>query len=107
MTPYANDDEPQLQKKYPVIGDVRGRGLMIGVEMVLDREKKTPAEELGTAIAHRCMQTGLSCNIVQLPGLGGSFRIAPPLTITDDEIREGVRIFGNAIAHCLGQDLPN
>lgn len=80
---------------------------MLGVELVLDREKKTPADDLGTAIAHRCMQTGLSCNIVQLPGLGGSFRIAPPLTITDDEIREGVSIFDNAIAYCLGQELPN
>ncbi|EXJ78826.1 2,2-dialkylglycine decarboxylase (pyruvate) [Capronia coronata CBS 617.96] len=91
----------KLKEKYSVIGEVRGRGLMIGVEFVQDPVSKVPAENLGQAIAARCMETGLSCNIVQLPGMGGSFRMAPPLTITEDEILEGVQIFDEAIAWCL------
>lgn len=91
----------KLQKKYPVIGDVRGRGLMVGVELVLDPITKQPATELGTAVSDRCMETGLSCNIVNLRGSGGLFRMAPPLTVTDEEIREALEIFGAALEYCL------
>lgn len=91
----------QLQKKYPNIGDVRGRGLMMGIEIVEDHEKKTPADALGTRISARAMELGLSCNVVQIPGMGGTFRIAPPLTITDEEIHEGIRILDQAFADCL------
>ncbi|OCF72175.1 hypothetical protein I204_07440 [Kwoniella mangroviensis CBS 8886] len=93
-----------LQTKYPCIGDVRGRGLMMGIEIVLDPETKEPADSLGTAISARAMETGLSCNVVQLKGMGGTFRIAPPLTISEDEIREGVDILDAAFAYVLQQE---
>ncbi len=86
-----------LQQRFACIGDVRGRGLLQGVEIVADRDTKVPAPELGDAITRRCLELGLSMNIVQLPGMGGVFRIAPPLTATDAEIDLGVDILERAI----------
>ncbi len=90
-----------LQQRFDCIGDVRGRGLLLGMEIVADRQSKRPAPELGARITRRCMELGLSMNIVQLPGMGGVFRIAPPLTVSDDEIDLGVDILGRAIAACV------
>ncbi|MDF1484536.1 aspartate aminotransferase family protein [Ramlibacter sp. H39-3-26] len=89
-----------LQEKHGCIGDVRGRGLLLGVEIVQDRRTKAPAPELGAAITQACMGLGLSMNVVQLPGMGGVFRIAPPLTVSDAEIDLGVELLGQAIARC-------
>ena len=80
---------------------MRGRGLLLGMEIVADRQSKRPAPELGTRITRRCMELGLSMNIVQLPAMGGVFRIAPPLTVSDDEIDLGVDILGRAMASCV------
>jgi 2,2-dialkylglycine decarboxylase (pyruvate) len=88
----------ELQQRFACIGDVRGRGLLLGVEIVADRQSKQPAPELGAGITRRCMELGLSMNIVQLPGMGGVFRIAPPLTVSDEEIDMGADILGRAIA---------
>jgi 2,2-dialkylglycine decarboxylase (pyruvate) len=87
-----------LQERFACIGDVRGHGLLQGVEIVADRSTKRSAPELGDAITRRCLDLGLSMNIVQLPGMGGVFRIAPPLTASDAEIDLGVDILGRAIA---------
>jgi len=88
----------ELRDRHECIGDVRGRGLLVGVEIVADRESKQPAPELGAAITRRCFELGLSMNITALRGMGGVFRIAPPLTITDDELDLGVAILDQAIA---------
>jgi 2,2-dialkylglycine decarboxylase (pyruvate) len=80
-----------------VIGDVRGRGLMVGVEMVLDRATKQASDELGAAVTRRCLELGLHMNVVQLPGMGGVFRIAPPLTSTVAELDLGLSILDEAI----------
>jgi len=90
-----------LQERFDCIGDVRGRGLLLGVEIVQDRQSKQPAPALGSAISRRCMELGLSMNIVQLPGLGGVFRIAPPLTVSDAEIDLGLRLIQQAIHDSL------
>ncbi|HLW92448.1 MAG TPA: aspartate aminotransferase family protein [Roseiarcus sp.] len=90
-----------LQQRYECIGDVRGRGLLLGMEIVKDRRGKQPAPELGAAITRRCMALGLSMNIVQLPSMGGVFRIAPPLTVSDSEIDLGVDLLGKAIEASL------
>lgn len=87
-----------LAAEHECIGDVRGRGLLIGVEIVSDRESRKPAPELGAAISRRCFELGLSMNIVQLPAMGGVFRIAPPLTVSDDELDLGLDILGRALA---------
>jgi 2,2-dialkylglycine decarboxylase (pyruvate) len=89
----------ELATRHSVIGDVRGRGLLVGLELVLDRETKESSDELGAAVTRRCLELGLHMNIVQLPGMGGVFRIAPPLTATDDEIALGLTILDEAISH--------
>jgi 2,2-dialkylglycine decarboxylase (pyruvate) len=89
----------ELATRHSVIGDVRGRGLLVGLELVLDRETKESSDELGSAVTRHCLELGLHMNIVQLPGMGGVFRIAPPLTATDDEIALGLTILDEAISH--------
>ncbi|MEU9885976.1 aspartate aminotransferase family protein [Sphaerisporangium sp. NPDC051011] len=81
-----------LRDGYDVVGDIRGRGLLQGVELVRDKKSKAPADALGSAVTSACLERGLHMNIVQLPGMGGIFRIAPPLTISDDELHTGVDI---------------
>jgi 2,2-dialkylglycine decarboxylase (pyruvate) len=88
----------ELAERFECIGDVRGRGLMLGVEFVADRVSRKPAPELGMALTRRCFELGLSMNIVQLPAMGGVARIAPPLTVSDAEIDLGLDILGRALA---------
>ena len=86
-----------LQREFDCIGDVRGRGLLLGVEIVRSQAGKEAAPELGAAITRACMAHGLSMNIVQLPLMGGVFRIAPPLTVSDEEIDLGLSLLKRAI----------
>jgi 2,2-dialkylglycine decarboxylase (pyruvate) len=90
-----------LQARHECVGDVRGRGLMQGVELVSDRSSRTPDEHLGRRVTEICLDLGLHMNIVQLPGMGAVFRIAPPLTISEDEIDLGVDILDRAITQAL------
>src|SRR4051794_21951844 len=77
-----------LQGRHGVMGDVRGMGLLCGIELIEDRETRRPAEALGLALTAECEARGLSINLVR-GGTGGAancVRMAPPLTISDDEI---------------------
>jgi 2,2-dialkylglycine decarboxylase (pyruvate) len=85
-----------LQERHACIGDVRGRGLLLGLELVTDTRTKQPAHELAQAVSQECLRLGLSMNIVKLPGMGSVFRLAPPLTITDEEIDLGVQMLDQA-----------
>nr|WP_221378284.1 aspartate aminotransferase family protein [Actinoplanes polyasparticus] len=87
----------ELRTRHAVIGDVRGRGLLVGLELVLDQQTKQPADELGAAVTRRCLELGLHMNVVQLPGMGGVFRIAPALTSSADELDLGLGILDQAI----------
>jgi 2,2-dialkylglycine decarboxylase (pyruvate) len=86
-----------LRQRHECIGDVRGHGLMIGLEIVKDRKSMEPDEKRGAAATKKCLELGLSMNIVQMAGLGAVFRIAPPLTVSDDEIDLGISIIDQAI----------
>ncbi|VVS98985.1 aspartate aminotransferase family protein [Rhizobium sp. EC-SD404] len=86
-----------LQQRFECVGDVRGRGLLLGLEVVTDRQTKSPGFELGARVMEEAMHRGLSMNIVKLPGMGGVFRIAPPLTVSNDEIDRGLAIMSDAI----------
>jgi 2,2-dialkylglycine decarboxylase (pyruvate) len=87
----------ELAQRHPSIGDVRGRGMMLGIELVSDPATRAPAEKLGTAVTARCLELGLHMNIVQLPGLSAIFRIAPPLTASADELALGIGILDQAL----------
>lgn len=97
---YLKSQLQELQAKYECIGDVRGRGLLLGVEIVKDSVSKAADSELGYRISEECLRLGLSMNIVRVKGYGGVFRIAPPLTITHEEIDLGVSIIDEAIRNC-------
>jgi 2,2-dialkylglycine decarboxylase (pyruvate) len=75
--------------------------LLQGIELVADKVSKAPADDLGAKVTAACLERGLHMNIVQLPGMGGIFRIAPPLTITDSELLAGLDILDDALAACL------
>ncbi|RZM74689.1 aspartate aminotransferase family protein [Leptolyngbya iicbica] len=90
-----------LRAEFDCVGDVRGRGLLLGLEIVRDKESKAAAPELGDRITQNALDRGLSMNIVNLPGMGGIFRIAPPLTVSDQEIELGVSILRDAIVDAL------
>lgn len=91
----------QLQQRYETIGDIRGRGLLLGVEIVKDRHSRQPNAELGGAITGRCLELGLNMNIVNFPGQSSVWRIAPPLTVASEEIDEALTILEQAIGECL------
>jgi 2,2-dialkylglycine decarboxylase (pyruvate) len=101
MGAYLKSGLLKLQEKYEIIGDVRGRGLLLGVELVKDRDSRTPDPAAGAAITNRCLELGLSMNIVAIPSMGSVWRIAPPLTVTQDELDEGLGILDRAIAECV------
>lgn len=93
----------KLAARHDVVGDVRGRGLLLGMELVGDQVLgEGGADRLGAAVTRRCFELGLHMNIVQLPGMGGIFRIAPPLTAGDDEIARGVAVLDRALADAAG-----
>jgi len=92
-----------LQNTYEVVGDVRGRGLLQGLELVTDKETRTPADALGASVTSACLERGLHMNIVQLPGMGGIFRIAPPLTISEADLNAGLDILEDSIRAVTGR----
>ena len=83
-----------LKERYPLIGDIRGRGLMIGIEMVRDSSKTPAADEAG-AIRRKCLEKGL------LIGIGGVFanvlRLQPPLVITEEQLDEALATLENGL----------
>lgn len=87
-----------MAKKYPVIGDYRGLGAMIGIEFVLDKETKEPNSKLTSEIIKECANNGL---MVEGAGTYNNvIRFLAPLVITDEQLKCGLDIFENAIAKC-------
>lgn len=87
--------------KYPVIGNVRGLGAMIGIEFVKDLETKEPNGELVTAMVQECVQRGL---MIEPAGRYGQVvRFLAPLVITDEQLEKGLEIFEEALQACLSK----
>ena len=89
----------ELQEKYPVIGDVRGLGAMIGIEFVTDRETKEPATALTAKLIQNALQKGLlleSCGTAS-----NTVRFLAPLTMTDEQMEKGLEIFEAALVEAL------
>lgn len=95
MGEFIMDALAEMQVRHPSIGDVRGKGLMIGVEFVRDKTTKEPAHQLRADIVHQAFQTGLL-----LLGCGRStIRIAPPLMIQKPLVEEALELFENAVTN--------
>ena len=93
---YLKQGLQNLQERHAIIGDVRGRGLLMGVELVKDRVSKEQALDEGAKIAERCLELGACLNISRRSS-AGIFRIAPPLTTNREEIDRALAIFDQAL----------
>ena len=80
----------ELQKQYEIIGDVRGLGPMIGVELVKDRQSKEPASEEAGELVKHCYESGLI--ILRCGSYHNVIRILMPLVIMDDQLEQGFTI---------------
>lgn len=88
----------EIQKKYPVVGDVRGLGGMIGIEFVKDSETKEPDAALTADIIQTCAKNGL---LVEGAGTYNNvIRFLAPLVITDEQLEAGLDIFEAAVKEC-------
>ncbi len=103
MGRYLRDRFEELQQRYEVIGDVRGLGLLTGVELVKDRASREPAHELGALTTKKCFEKGLSMNIRRRPERGSVWRIAPPLTVSTDEIDRAVAILDASLRESMDE----
>jgi len=84
-----------MQEKYPIIGDVRGIGAMVGMELVRDRVTKEPAAKEAAFVCQKSYKNGL---IIAGAGVYHNvIRVLAPLVITDEELEEGLSILEEAI----------
>jgi 4-aminobutyrate aminotransferase/(S)-3-amino-2-methylpropionate transaminase len=89
-----------MKLKFNLIGDVRGLGSMIGVELVKDRITKEPAYEDAGKIRKRCHEHGLL--VMTAGALHNVFRFMFPLTISDSELETGLNIFEDSMKATIG-----
>ncbi|EHD0104536.1 aspartate aminotransferase family protein [Vibrio parahaemolyticus] len=85
----------EMKAKYPVIGDVRGIGMLWGIELVIDHESKARAYDEAEAVLYQCLNNGVSFKVSQ----GNVIQLSPPLIITREQLTEALAIFEEAIAN--------
>ena len=88
-----------LAPESPLIGDVRGLGLMVAVELVEDKERRVPAKKKADAVVQACFRRGL----LLLPCGPSSIRFSPPLIITEAQADTAFSIFAEALAEVAGR----
>lgn len=84
----------EMKAKYPVIGDVRGIGMLWGIELVTDHESKARAYDEAEVVLYQCLNNGVSFKVSQ----GNVIQLSPPLIITREQLTEALAIFEEAIA---------
>ena len=82
---------------FPIVGDIRGRGLMFGVEIVDDKSDNSPGLERAERIYYACLEAGLSFKISQ----GCVLTLSPPLTISNSDLDKALDIVINAIKEAV------
>ncbi|HAS8123920.1 TPA: aspartate aminotransferase family protein [Vibrio vulnificus] len=85
----------EMKAKYPVIGDVRGIGMLWGIELVTDHESKARAYDEAEAVLYQCLNNGVSFKVSQ----GNVIQLSPPLIITREQLTEALAIVEEAIAN--------
>ncbi len=91
---FMKEQLSMLMKKYPLIGDIRGTGLLWGVELVRNRTSKIPAIEEAEKIMYECLKNGLSFKVSQ----GNVLQLSPPLIIARDQLQEAIGILDLALS---------
>ena len=89
----------QLAERHEIIGDIRGRGLLQGIELVTDRETKEPAYQAGQEIGRICLEDGL---IFSLRRGGSVIRFVPPFTTTHAQFDQAADILDSALTQATG-----
>jgi 4-aminobutyrate aminotransferase len=85
-----------LQQKHALIGDVRGRGLAVGIELAKDRASKEPARRETAMTVYRAYELGL---VLYYVGVGSNvLELTPPLTLTQAEALEAVGLLDQALS---------
>ncbi len=90
---YITKNLLKLKEKYEIIGDVRGPGLMIGIELVKSKDTKEPAPEKASQFLKEGMKRGVIFGQSKFLGLGNVVKIKPPLVITKDEADKVLEVF--------------
>ena len=93
-----------MQQRYEIIGDLRGRGQLQGIELVRDRHTKEPATDEGREIGKQCFANGL---IFSLRRQGSVLRLVPPATTTPDQVDQAMGILRDAIEAVSAKRRPN
>src|SRR6202044_2944936 len=91
-----------LAHKYPVIGEVRGKGLMIGMELILDPSRKAPAKKLCDALINRAYHNGL---MLLMCGQS-TLRFMPPLMISEADVDEAIELLSQSLDEVLADQRP-
>jgi 4-aminobutyrate aminotransferase len=91
---YALDRLRDMKARHPLIGDARGLGLLLGIQLVSDRASKEPAVEAAESVLYRCLERGLSFKIT----MGSMLTLSPPLIISEQEMDRALAILEDAIA---------
>jgi len=91
---YALNRLSEFGENCPIVGDVRGRGLMFGVEIVTDKASKSAGKDLAEQIYYKCLDAGLSFKISQ----GCVLTLSPPLTIAKADLDRALDIVETAIS---------
>ena len=95
----------EMEEKHPLIGEVRGRGLMIGVELVKDRKTKEPASREALKLSYRSWQKGLLHIVVGTHS--NVIEITPPLVITREQVDKGLDLFEESLQDVENGDVPD
>jgi len=88
----------ELMTRHPLIGDVRGIGLLLGIELVKDRQTRERAAEEAEAVMYRALSKGLSFKLT----MGNILTLTPPLTITNEEMDQAVGILDECLTEVEG-----
>ena len=95
---YWREHMERLAHKHEIIGDIRGRGLLQGIEFVSDRLSREPAFREGRAIGRSCLENGL---ILSVRRNGSVFRFVPPFTTTEAQLDQAADILDHAISQVV------
>lgn len=89
----------ELKERFEFIGDVRGKGLLWGVELVINRDSKEKDTKSADAILYKCLELGLSLKVSD----GNVLCLYPPLIITIEELDEALNILEKAIVYAISK----